>query len=152
MPSRQGSRTNLAAMPRAAGGRAGAEQITPKARVLTRQPRCAAHLRYGQYHNGSGRFVAANPPLRYSEQADYFRAFLLSIGALIGCDLSMHPNIERWLDNLRKLKSWGQINEVFDGFVAARQGVRMRVRDVRLGTLSLGHPPHPAWHRSPSPA
>jgi glutathione S-transferase len=54
--------------------------------------------------------------------ADYFGASLVSIGELIGCDLSVYPNITRWLDTMKKLKSWNQINEVFNGFVAANKG------------------------------
>ena len=54
--------------------------------------------------------------------ADYFGSALVSIGELIGCDLAAYPNIQRWLDNMRKLKSWNQINEVFNGFAAANKG------------------------------
>jgi glutathione S-transferase len=54
--------------------------------------------------------------------ADYFGAAVVSIGELIGCDVSAYPNIKRWLDNMKKLKSWGQVNEVFNGFVAANKG------------------------------
>ena len=54
--------------------------------------------------------------------ADYFGAAVVSIGDLIGCDLSVYPNIKRWLDNMKKLKSWDQVNEVFNGFVAANKG------------------------------
>jgi len=54
--------------------------------------------------------------------ADYFGAAVVSIGDLVGCDLSVYPNIKRWLDNMKTLKSWNQINEVFNGFVAANKG------------------------------
>jgi glutathione S-transferase len=54
--------------------------------------------------------------------ADYFGAGLVSIGELIDCDFSAYPNITRWLDNMKKLKSWHQVNEVFNGFVAANKG------------------------------
>ena len=54
--------------------------------------------------------------------ADYFGAGLVSIGELVGCDLAAYPNITRWLDNMRKLKSWDQVNEAFNGFVAANKG------------------------------
>ena len=46
----------------------------------------------------------------------------MSIGELIGCDFAAYPNIQRWLDNMRKLKSWDQVNEVFNGFAAANKG------------------------------
>jgi glutathione S-transferase len=38
-------------------------------------------------------------------------------GELVGCDLAAYPNIKRWLDNMRKLKSWDQVNDAFNGFV-----------------------------------
>ena len=47
---------------------------------------------------------------------------MVSIGELVGCDLSAYPNIKRWLDNMKKLKSWDRVNEVFNGFVAANKG------------------------------
>jgi glutathione S-transferase len=54
--------------------------------------------------------------------ADYFGAGVVSIGEWIGCDLAAYPNVKRWLDNMKKLKSWAQVNEVFNGFVAANKG------------------------------
>ena len=54
--------------------------------------------------------------------ADYFGAALVSIGELVGCDFSTYPNVKRWLDNVKKLKSWARVNEVFDGFVAGNKG------------------------------
>jgi len=46
----------------------------------------------------------------------------VSIGELVGCDYSTYPNIKRWLDNIKRLKSWDQVNEVFNGFVMANRG------------------------------
>ena len=46
----------------------------------------------------------------------------MSIGELIGVDYSAYPNVQRWLGNMRKLKSWNQINEVFNAFVAGNKG------------------------------
>ena len=54
--------------------------------------------------------------------ADYFGAAVVSIGELVGSDFSAYPNVGRWLGNMKKLKSWTHINEVFDGFVAANKG------------------------------
>jgi glutathione S-transferase len=54
--------------------------------------------------------------------ADYFGASLVSIGALIGWDFSAYPNIARWLNNMKKLTAWKEINETFNGFVAAGKG------------------------------
>ena len=54
--------------------------------------------------------------------ADYFGACLVSIGEWIGCDLAAYPNVKRWLDNMKTLKSWDEVNEVFNSFVAANKG------------------------------
>jgi len=54
--------------------------------------------------------------------ADYFGAAVVSVGELIGCDFAAYPNIRRWLDNMKKLPSWKNVNEVFDGFVGANKG------------------------------
>lgn len=54
--------------------------------------------------------------------ADYFGACLVSIGELVGCDYAAFPNVKRWLDNVKKLNSWGRVNEVFNGFVAGNKG------------------------------
>jgi glutathione S-transferase len=47
--------------------------------------------------------------------ADYFGAGLVTLGELIRCDLSAYPNVTRWLDNMKTLKSWPQVNEAFYG-------------------------------------
>jgi glutathione S-transferase len=54
--------------------------------------------------------------------ADYFGAGLVTLGELIGCDLQAYPNISRWLDNMKRLTSWPQVNEVFYGFKQQLEG------------------------------
>ena len=54
--------------------------------------------------------------------ADYFGAGLVSIGELVGIDFAAYPNIQRWLGNMKKLKTWDKVNEVFNGFVAGNKG------------------------------
>ena len=54
--------------------------------------------------------------------ADYFGAGLVSIGELVGIDFAAYPNIQRWLGNMRKLKTWNQVNEIFNAFVAGNRG------------------------------
>jgi glutathione S-transferase len=51
--------------------------------------------------------------------ADYFGASLATLGEVIGCELSAYPNVERWLNNMRKLESWGKVNEAHYGFARA---------------------------------
>ena len=54
--------------------------------------------------------------------ADYFGACLVSIGDLIDCKMATYPNVQRWLTNMKELKHWGMVNEVFSGFVAGNKG------------------------------
>jgi glutathione S-transferase len=49
--------------------------------------------------------------------ADYFGAALVSIGELVGCDFAAYPNVQRWLGNMKKLKSWDKVNEAFYKYV-----------------------------------
>jgi glutathione S-transferase len=48
--------------------------------------------------------------------ADYFGSCLATLGVVIRCDFSAYPNVERWLNNMRKLSSWKAVNEAIDGF------------------------------------
>jgi glutathione S-transferase len=59
--------------------------------------------------------------------ADYFGAGLVSIGELICCDFADYPNVRRWLSNMKKLRHWNKVNEVFSGFVAGNQGKEFAV-------------------------
>jgi glutathione S-transferase len=49
--------------------------------------------------------------------ADYFGACLVTLGEAIRVDFSAYPNVERWLNNMKKLQNWPKINEVFYGYV-----------------------------------
>jgi glutathione S-transferase len=48
--------------------------------------------------------------------ADYFGAPILTLGDLLKCDYKEYPNMCRWLANMKKLPSWGQVNQAFDGW------------------------------------
>ena len=49
--------------------------------------------------------------------ADYFGAALVTLGEVIRCDFAKYPNVQRWLNNMKTLKSWPKVNEVFYGLV-----------------------------------
>jgi glutathione S-transferase len=59
--------------------------------------------------------------------ADYFGSGLATIGDLIGCQLGTYPNICRWLGNMKKLKHWDEVNQVFTGFAAGNKGKQFAV-------------------------
>lgn len=54
--------------------------------------------------------------------ADYFAAELIYAGSLIGESYGKYPNIRRWLETMKRLPSWRQVNEVYDGFAASIAG------------------------------
>jgi glutathione S-transferase len=60
--------------------------------------------------------------------ADYLGAGFVSLGEIIRMDFASYPNVKRWLGNMKKLKSWPSVNEVFYGF----QGM---VKDQKFETL-----------------
>lgn len=51
--------------------------------------------------------------------ADYLGAPYVTLGEIVRCNFSAYPNIQRWLGNMKKLKSWPKVNEVFNGFAAS---------------------------------
>jgi glutathione S-transferase len=54
--------------------------------------------------------------------ADYFGACLLTLGEVIRCDFSVYPNIQRWLANMKRLRSWPEVNEALYGYAEAVKG------------------------------
>lgn len=54
--------------------------------------------------------------------ADYLGAEIVGVGEVIGCTLSDYPNVQRWLRNMKSLKSWSKTHEAIDGFAAAMKG------------------------------
>ena len=54
--------------------------------------------------------------------ADYMGAEMIALGGLVRCSYTAYPNVERWLGNMKKLKTWNQVNEVFNGLVASTKG------------------------------
>jgi glutathione S-transferase len=51
--------------------------------------------------------------------ADYFGVALVTLGELIGCDLSPYPNVQRWVGAIKALPSWGRVNTEFYGYCEA---------------------------------
>jgi len=54
--------------------------------------------------------------------ADYFGSCLATLGEVIRCDFSTYPNVERWLGNMKRLKTWNRTNEALYGFINAVKG------------------------------
>lgn len=54
--------------------------------------------------------------------ADYFGACILTAGELIACTFEGYPNVQRWIDNMKKLGAWASVNEVMYGFAGSMAG------------------------------
>ena len=54
--------------------------------------------------------------------ADYYAAPFVALNEALGSDLSGYPNVKRWLGRMKALKSWGQVNEVINGYAASLKG------------------------------
>lgn len=54
----------------------------------------------------NNKFLMGNQPTI----ADYFGAGIMSLGDIVRCDYSGWPNVQRWLKNMRALKSWDKVH------------------------------------------
>ncbi len=67
------------------------------------------------YFLGKNDYVANNQ----LSIADYFGGCIVTAGALIGCTFEGFPNVQRWIENVKKLPNWNSVNEVLYGFAAS---------------------------------
>lgn len=51
--------------------------------------------------------------------ADYLGIGLLTLGEVVRCDFSPYPNVQRWVDNMKRLENWDSINEALYGLADA---------------------------------
>jgi glutathione S-transferase len=51
--------------------------------------------------------------------ADYFGSSFVALGELTGSDFSAFPNVKKWLDRMKSLKNWKQVNQVIEGYGAS---------------------------------
>ena len=40
-------------------------------------------------------------------------------GRAVRCDYSAYPNVQRWVNNMKALKTWPKVHEAIDGFAAS---------------------------------
>ncbi len=59
--------------------------------------------------------------------ADYYGAAFVSLAEFIRCDLKAYPNLNRWYESMKKLKSWSKVHEVFYGFAGSMKNVPFEV-------------------------
>lgn len=72
------------------------------------------------YLPGPGPFLtgAGEPTI-----ADFFGTAIVTLGECIGVDLAAYPHIERWISAMKVRPSWGETNEMFEGFAASLAGM-----------------------------
>lgn len=54
--------------------------------------------------------------------ADYFGAAIITMGELIGNDLSAWPNVQRWVNSIKARPSWAEVNAAHESFVDMLKG------------------------------
>ena len=54
--------------------------------------------------------------------ADYLGSGIVSIGELVGCDFGAYPNLRAWLQRMKQLPNWAEVNAAFEGAVAGNKG------------------------------
>ncbi len=59
--------------------------------------------------------------------ADYFAASFVSLAEFIRADFSAYPNLKRWYERMKGLKSWGKVHEVFYGFAGSMKDAKFEV-------------------------
>jgi glutathione S-transferase len=59
--------------------------------------------------------------------ADYFGAAFVSLAEFIRSDMKAYPNLHRWYESMKKLKSWNRVHEVFYGFAGSLKEVPFEV-------------------------
>ena len=57
--------------------------------------------------------------------ADYFGASFIALGDVIRSDFSAYPNVQRWLNNMKRLKSWNKVNETINGYAASLKDAKL---------------------------
>ena len=59
--------------------------------------------------------------------ADYYGAAFVSLAEFIRCDLEAYPNVNRWYESMKKLKTWNKVHEIFYGFAGSMKSVSFEV-------------------------
>jgi glutathione S-transferase len=59
--------------------------------------------------------------------ADYFGAPFIALGEALRWDYAAYPNVKRWLDNMKSLKSWEKVHEVFYSYAGSMKDVQFEV-------------------------
>ncbi len=53
--------------------------------------------------------------------ADYMGSGFVTLGEVIGQKFDSYPNVDRWIQTMKSLPSWGKVHESFDGWACSMQ-------------------------------
>jgi glutathione S-transferase len=56
--------------------------------------------------------------------ADYFGVSFVGLGEIIRQDYAAYPNVNRWINTMKAMKSWPKVYEVFYGFAGSMKDVK----------------------------
>ena len=56
--------------------------------------------------------------------ADYFASSFVSLAEFIRADFGPYPNLKRWYERMKGLKSWSTVHEVFYGFAGSMKDAK----------------------------
>jgi len=59
--------------------------------------------------------------------ADYFASSFVSLAEFIRADFGPYPNLKRWYERMKGLKTWNKVHEVFYGFAGSMKDARFEV-------------------------
>ena len=59
--------------------------------------------------------------------ADYFASSFVSLAEFIRADFSPYPNLKRWYERMKSLKSWNKVHEIFYGFAGSMKDAKFEV-------------------------
>jgi glutathione S-transferase len=56
--------------------------------------------------------------------ADYFASGFVSLAEFIRADFSPYPNLKRWYERMKGMKSWNKVHEIFYGFAGSMKDAK----------------------------
>jgi glutathione S-transferase len=56
--------------------------------------------------------------------ADYFASGFVSLAEFIRADFGPYPNLKRWYERMKGMKSWNKVHEIFYGFAGSMKDAR----------------------------
>ena len=59
--------------------------------------------------------------------ADYFASSFVSLAEFIRADFSPYPNLKRWYERMKGLKTWNKVHEIFYGFAGSMKDARFEI-------------------------